>query len=263
MIGAATGPLRRLLACALFPLALLAATPAPPAAVPGWPPGDHVEALAGTWSCRTVEGVIVHASGSRDGDTLTVHNEVTRAGKTSSYEDVYMFDPPLARWHVQTGLGGFGGGAAPWTDESWTVEGENGDRVAVRVTHELLPGGDFRRTFAYDNGNGGWFPYSVERCTRGSTPPAADACIAKFYPATTLEAGTQDAFGSTSLGGGTVYVVVSLDAGSRIVATRVQSSPNPQLNQLALAQTRRSRFRTAIVNCKPVAADYIFGVTFL
>jgi len=55
---------------------------------------------------------------------------------------------------------------------------------------------------------------------------------------------------------------VSLDESSRIVATRIQSSPNPELNMLALSQTRRSKFRTAIVDCKPVAADYIFGVSF-
>jgi hypothetical protein len=48
----------------------------------------------------------------------------------------------------------------------------------------------------------------------------------------------------------------------RTVATRVQSSPNPELSGLALRQTRRSKFRTAIIDCKPRAADYIFGVSF-
>jgi hypothetical protein len=258
-----TRALLRLLACAVAQCALFSAapTPAPSPDLPGWTAGDHVYALAGTWSCRTVEGVIVHATGSRTGDTLTVHNEVMRGTKTSPFDDRYVFDPPLARWHVQTGLGGFAGGAAPWTGESWAVEGENGDRVAVRLTLELLPGGDFRRTFAYDN-QGRWFPYSVERCTPGTTPPPADACIAKNYPATTLEVGPSDAFIPPNLPSGTVYVVVSLDANSRIVGARVQSGSNPQLNAYALSQTRRSRFRTAIVDCKPIAADYVFSVTF-
>ena len=252
----------RIVACALAPLILLGATPSPAPEVPGWPAGDHVAALAGTWACRTVEGVIVHASGARVGDELTVQNDVVRAGKQSSFEDRYVFDEPLARWHVWSGLGGFGGGAGAWTGTSWTVEGENKDGVAVRMTVELLPGGDFRRSFAYDNGSPTWFTYSVERCTPGKTPPSPDACIAKYYPATTLETGAQDAFGSYILGGGTVYVVVSLDENSRIVATRVQSSPNPELSGLALRQTRRSKFRTAILDCKPRAADYLFGVSF-
>jgi hypothetical protein len=130
------------------------------------------------------------------------------------------------------------------------------------MTVELLPGGDFRRTFAYDNGNPVWFPYSVERCTPGKTPPSPDACIAKHYPATTLEAGADDPFGSYNLGGGTVQVMVSLDENSKVVATRILSSPNPELNMLALKQTRRTKFRTEIVDCKPKAADYVFSVSF-
>jgi hypothetical protein len=253
---------RNVVACVLASLALLGAAPSPAPVVPGWPAGDHVYALAGTWSCRTVEGVIVHAAGSRDGDTLTVRNDVQRAGKTSSFEDRYVFDGPLVRWHVHSALGGFDGGVSPWTGDAWMVQGDNNDGVAVRMTDELLPGGDFRRTFAYDNHAAGWFPFSVERCTPGSTPPPADACIAKNYPATTLQAAPPDAFVPPNLPSGTVQVVVSLDASSRVVGARVQSSENAQLNPYALSQTRRSTFRTAIVDCKPVAAEYIFTVSF-
>jgi outer membrane biosynthesis protein TonB len=49
---------------------------------------------------------------------------------------------------------------------------------------------------------------------------------------------------------GTVGVVVSLDASSRIVGTRIQSSPSTVLNAPALAAARR------------VAADYLFSVEF-
>ena len=260
-----TMPVRRILACvltcALAPLALFAAAP-PPTEIPGWPAGDHVAALAGTFACRTVEGVIVRATGSRVGDQLTVHNEVERAGKRSSFDDVYVFDPALGRWHVQSALGGFGGGASPWTGESWTVQGENSDGRTVRMTHELLPGGDFRRTFSYDNHSATWFAYSVERCTPGNTPPSPDACIAKSYPPTTLQAAPPDPYLPPNTPSGTVNVVVSLDASSRVVGTRVQSSTQPELNLHAISQTRRSTFRTAIVDCKPIAADYIFSVSF-
>jgi outer membrane biosynthesis protein TonB len=61
---------------------------------------------------------------------------------------------------------------------------------------------------------------------------------------------------------GTVDVIVSLDAQSRVVATRIQSSPSAVLNPAAIAAARGSRFRTEVKDCVPVAADYIFSVEF-
>ena len=250
---------RRVLACALALFGILGAAPAPPAASP---PSDQVNALAGTWACRTVEGVLVRQSGTRAGNTIVVRDDVQRNGKLSVYEDRYVFDPALDRWHVETGLGGFSGAASPWTGSSWIVQGRNADDVAVRMTDELLPGGDLRRTFAYQNGTG-WFPYSVERCTRGDTPPGADACIAQNYPATTLEAATVKPWNVPPMApSGRVLVVVSLDEHSRITGARVIKSPSPELNAAALQATRESRFRTEIRDCKPLAADFIFSVDF-
>jgi len=251
--------LRRVAACALALLGVLGAAPAPPAVSPAT---DLVNALAGTWSCRTVEGVIVHQTGTRQGDTIVVSDDVERNGKHSAYEDRYAFDPALSRWHVETGLGGFSGAASPWTSGLWIVQGRNRDDVAVRMTDEMLPGGDLRRTFAYQNGTG-WFPYSVERCTPGATPPAADACIAQRYPATTLEAALAKPWLVPPMApSGRVVVLVSLDEHSRIVGTKVLRTPSPELNMAALQAVRDSRFRTAIVDCKPIAADYIFTVDF-
>ena len=61
---------------------------------------------------------------------------------------------------------------------------------------------------------------------------------------------------------GVVQVVVSLDAQSRVVGTRIQTSPSAVLNQAALAAARGSQFRTEVRDCEPVAADYIFSVDF-
>ena len=61
---------------------------------------------------------------------------------------------------------------------------------------------------------------------------------------------------------GTVQVIVSLDAASHIVGTRIQSSPSVVLNQAALTAARQSKFQTEIRDCKPIAADYIFSVDF-
>ncbi|MDQ6925212.1 MAG: energy transducer TonB, partial [Candidatus Eremiobacteraeota bacterium] len=61
---------------------------------------------------------------------------------------------------------------------------------------------------------------------------------------------------------GVVQVVVSLDAQSRIVGTRIQNSPSVVLNQAALAAARGSQFRTEVKNCEPMSADYVFSVDF-
>ncbi|HEY0382161.1 MAG TPA: energy transducer TonB [Candidatus Elarobacter sp.] len=61
---------------------------------------------------------------------------------------------------------------------------------------------------------------------------------------------------------GTVQVVVSLNADSRVVGTRVQTSPSAILNNAALTAARQSQFQTEIRDCKPIAADYIFSVEF-
>ena len=224
-------------------------------------PADHVRDFARPWACRTVEGVLVRQSGSLQGDTVVVSADVARNGKHEAYEDRYAFDPALRRWHVESGLGGFAAAASPWTGDIWVVQAENADHIPVRMTTELLPGGDFRRTFAYDRGNGSWFAYSVERCTPGTAPPDAGACIAQHYPATTLEVVTP-VQGPQPPGDarGRVVLALSLDESSKLVNVRIASSSAPWLNLYAMASARASRFRTEIVDCKPIAATYLFTV---
>jgi TonB family protein len=62
---------------------------------------------------------------------------------------------------------------------------------------------------------------------------------------------------------GQVQVAVSLDADSRVVGTRIQSSPSAILNAAALAAARQSTFQTEIRDCRPLAADIIFVVDFM
>ncbi len=61
---------------------------------------------------------------------------------------------------------------------------------------------------------------------------------------------------------GTVEVIVSLDAASRVVATRVRSSASGVLNAAAVAAARASQFRTEVRGCAPIPADYVFRVDF-
>ncbi|HEY0396584.1 MAG TPA: TonB family protein [Candidatus Elarobacter sp.] len=94
--------------------------------------------------------------------------------------------------------------------------------------------------------------------------PAPLSCARPNVPATTLRALEPETPPLAQQQGisGVVNVVVSLDAQSRVVGTRVQSSPSAALNAAALAAARGSQFRTEVRNCEPVAADYLFSVEF-
>ncbi|HEY0382467.1 MAG TPA: TonB family protein [Candidatus Elarobacter sp.] len=99
---------------------------------------------------------------------------------------------------------------------------------------------------------------------RPTPTPTPLSCARPNVTATTLRPVAPDTPAMAQQQGisGTVQVVVSLDAQSRVVGTRVQTSPSALLNQAALAAARESQFRTEIRNCEPVAADYIFSVEF-
>ena len=94
--------------------------------------------------------------------------------------------------------------------------------------------------------------------------PTPLSCARREVPAATLHAAEPDTPAVAAQQGisGTVEVIVSLDAQSRVVATRIQSSPSTVLNPAAITAARGSRFRTEIKDCAPVAADYIFSVDF-
>ena len=47
-----------------------------------------------------------------------------------------------------------------------------------------------------------------------------------------------------------------------MTATRIMTSPSELLNKPALDAARATMFRTALRDCKPVAADFVFSVNF-
>jgi TonB family protein len=61
---------------------------------------------------------------------------------------------------------------------------------------------------------------------------------------------------------GDVAVIVSLNAKSQVVGTKIQSSPSALLNETALQAARQSTYRTEIQNCKPIPSSYVTTVTF-
>jgi hypothetical protein len=97
---------------------------------------------------------------------------------------------------------------------------------------------------------------SGEVCAPGSTPPDAALCPAKDVAAMTLRAMEPDAGGER----GRVEVLVSLDADSHVVDAHVASSTNPGLNRVAEISARRSVYRTAYHDCRPVPSQYLFSV---
>lgn len=250
-------------ACVLLLLAPMLAGASPE---PASPAADHVFALAANWTCRTILRSQTHAVGTRNGDTVDVSNEIRGVGDFRyTLRDRYAFDAAAGIWHVQTALGStvsVRGIAPPWTGSIWNVIGRGPSDRVFRIRYELLPGGDLRRTFADDIPGAGVFHISgAERCSPGDAPPPADACIVVNFPAHTLvaEAPRVDLEGHP---GGTVVVAVALDEASNIVSTRIQSSPSGALNKIALDSVRASRFQTEIRDCHPIAAQYLFAVSF-
>jgi periplasmic protein TonB len=94
--------------------------------------------------------------------------------------------------------------------------------------------------------------------------PTPQSCARPNVAATTIRPVEPDTPAMAQQQGisGTVQVVVSLNAESRVVGTRVQTSPSAILNNAALTAARQSQFQTEIRDCKPIAADYIFSVEF-
>ncbi|HEY0613206.1 MAG TPA: energy transducer TonB [Candidatus Elarobacter sp.] len=110
-------------------------------------------------------------------------------------------------------------------------------------------------------------PATAAPATAAPTPrptPTPATCARPNVPATTIRAVEPDTPALAQQQGisGTVQVIVSLDATSRVTSTRVQSSPSSVLNSAALSAARQSTFQTEIRDCKPIAADYIFTVDF-
>jgi uncharacterized protein YggE len=94
-----------------------------------------------------------------------------------------------------------------------------------------------------------------------ATPPA---CARPNAPAIIVRAVDPDEPPMAQQQGiiGVVQVIVSLDAESHVVRTRIMSSPSAILNQAALAAARQSTFRTEIRDCRPVAGELLYAVDF-
>jgi outer membrane biosynthesis protein TonB len=97
-----------------------------------------------------------------------------------------------------------------------------------------------------------------------SPTPTPPTCAVPNADARTISAAQPDTPAIAQQQGitGDVYVLVTLDENSKLVAEKVTKSPSSLLNAAALAAARQSTFKTRIVDCKPVADSYNFIVEF-
>lgn len=265
--------LARIAAGAILPLALAAAAAAAPEPQPSVSASaDRVFAFAGPWACTAADGSrTMRGAGTRDGDVIEVVKNV-RPAHAAPYasRDRYAFDRAAGVWRVDFDAGTPNAVRAistPWTgnNRTWSAIGRDAHGTVQRVRFEAL-GTQIARTVMREEppGSSRWAVYDSELCARGDAMPAPPPqCAVPNVPAQTIvaaEASMRDVPRGTPLG--TVVVVVGLDEQSRIESTAIASSPSAALNGSALAAARASRFQTEVRGCRPIAAKYIFSVTF-
>ena len=253
--------MRAAVACLLLPVLLGAGPePAPPA-------GDHVAALAQTWSCRTLRREITHHDGVRKGQRIEVVNDVRPAGDAATYvlNDRYEFDPDSGQWRVSIGTESpipIEGVAPPWPGETWVFVGRQTGGATARMTYDFFSERDMRRKIEFFKA-GEWELSSAERCSRGEEPPSANVCIASSVEARlTSFAPVEYRLIPPNSPEGTVEIVVHLDERSRVRSTSTVRSPSGSLTAAFVQALRASTFQTEIYDCRTLAADVTVTATF-
>jgi hypothetical protein len=242
---------------------LLAAAPEPPASSV-----DHVYALTGTWTCRTLRGAETRHVGTRTGDMLDVVNDVRPAtGRPYTLDDRYIFDPAGGMWHIVLGAGtpiAIEAVAPPWTGATWELHGRAAGGFSERVTFELIGESVLRRKIEAASSGGTWLLTSAELCNRGEDAPPRNACISSDSPAFVVALAALDRRTlPLQTPYGTVEIHVELDDHSRIVSTKTVRTPSPYLSGMVVQALRVSTLQTAVRDCRPVASGYDFTIRFL
>jgi len=236
----------------LLAIVLLGASPPP--VVPG---GDRVPELVGNWTCRNPAGVVSTVAYRMENGTV-VGDEKT-PGAPAVVHDRFRPDPG-GGWRVDrdTADGRFTGYGPPWTTGPWVITDEHKHGSAIR--YERVGHGTLWRTFSIS----GRPPYAGEVCAKGDVPPDPALCAVSDLPASVLRAMEPDTplAAMESRITGKVDVLVSLDAGGRVVDAVIKQSPSVVLNDASLAAARRSTYRPALHDCKPVPSEYTFTVEY-
>jgi hypothetical protein len=103
-----------------------------------------------------------------------------------------------------------------------------------------------------------------ERCTREPDKPIPATCERPDAPAITLHAlePSYPAEAIATNASGLIQVRVVLDDRSNVVWADILRSTTPVFNTEAVRAARGSTYRTALHDCRPVPAQYVFSVDF-
>jgi TonB family protein len=233
-------------------VALLAASP-PPAA----PGGDRLAGLVGTWTCRNPAGVISTVVYRAQNGEIVADEKPPDAA--AGAHDRFRPDPG-GGWLVDrtTAYGRFSGYGPAWTGTAWVID--DLQKHGTQIRYERVGDGTLWRTFSIS----GRPPYTGEVCAKGDVPPDPDLCAVSDVPAVVLHAAQPDTPAAAQQGSitGRVDVLVSLDAAGHVVEATIKKSSSVVLNAASLAAARRSSYRPALHDCKPVPGEYTFAVEF-
>jgi hypothetical protein len=234
-----------------------AATPgaAPPAGLPG---AAALRALGGHWHC-SVDGA-PPAERYYDVDApaapapVVLGREDTSTASGDPIVDVEKLDFVGDRIRLRSAQGS--AYAAP---AAGVLRFEGTSAAGAYAVTYRIAGDTMQRVMSFGASN-----VDSERCTRVPEPPLVANCAATpDAPATTLWAAPPRLPAASPALSGMVVVLVSVDERSRAMAARVVRSPNHALDEVAVESTLRSKFRAAVVNCRPVAGEYIFTVSYV
>jgi hypothetical protein len=235
----------------LLAVNLLAASPPLAAAA-----ADRVAELTGTWTCRDPAGVISTVEyRAENGDIIA--DERTPGGPVA--HDRFSHDP-TGGWHVEraTAYSRYIGFGPAWTARAWIID--DSQKHGTQIRYERIGDGTLWRTFSMS----GRAPYAGEVCAKGTTPPDPGLCAVPDVPPSVVKAMEPDPpiAAVQSRISGRVEVLVSLDTAGHVVNAMIKESASAVLNNASLTAARRSTYRPALHDCKPVPSEYIFSVDF-
>jgi TonB family protein len=144
------------------------------------------------------------------------------------------------------------------TATQWRFTGRSFDDAAPFTLTYSLEGSTLHRVATR-----GASTVDDERCTREPVAPVA-TCANPNVAARTVHADEPEYPDEAvpKRASGTVYVRVVLDDRSRVLWADVMQSPDPSLDRSALITARDATYQTAVRDCRPIAAVYVFGVEY-
>ncbi|MEA2718434.1 MAG: hypothetical protein QOJ39_298 [Candidatus Eremiobacteraeota bacterium] len=230
---------------------------------------DVPATLDGHWTCggpgvpatqRTYFTVPASREGTRlrPREVFAAADRVERDGRPStSFE--HITEQPDHTLTVQS-VEGNGTAATAGTDTGpLRFAGRTADDAASFTLTYTIEGGTLHRSATR-----GGAVIDDERCTREQAAPVPTTCDHPNVPAGVVHAIEPDypPAAAPALPSGIVYVRVVLDDRSRVLWADVSRSDNAVFDETATLAARDSTYRTAVRNCRSVAAIYIFGVSF-